>query len=129
MVSSLKLPINIIDKTVGILLDSGTEITTFRINVPKLMPNTAVGTASTHIACYASTTTIFANDPACKPVVKNIIKGQNYITARMEGSTEKVSDYLNGDITIKTFKAGKKVACFSPSGKLSNLIFTTGSYI
>ena len=56
-------------------------------------------------------------------VVKNIIKGQNYITARMEGSTEKVSDYLNGDITIKTFKAGKKVACFSPSGKLSNLIF------
>ena len=129
MVSSLKLPINIIDKTVGILLDSGTEITTFRINVPKLMPNTAVGTASTHIACYASTKTIFANDPACKPVVKNIIKGQNYITARMEGSTEKVSDYLNGDITIKTFKAGKKVACFSPSGKLSNLIFTTGSYI
>lgn len=130
MVSNLSLPIDVEKNMLGIVTEHrknspivGEEL---RLYIPILMTNIVNSAPTSHIVKLGSSQ-LFLNDIKCRPNFKNVIKSQNYITAKMENDTT----WIHKNLTDEEFNVnpGDKVECHTPNGKLSKLLFNNSKYI
>lgn len=85
----------------GFLIDdSNVNDTTFKINVPTLMP-IIPRTTSRVIGEYVSTN-IFINDDKCKPSISPTVQTQNYLTVEKFYNTDLSHKAINGIIPSGT---------------------------
>lgn len=106
-----------------------------KVLIPSLMPSTTTAKhAATHVAKASHTSVVFLNAPECRPQVKPIIHGQNYLPGKLSYQSEwhpsQKDTYLNeyGNISHENLHNRVKVKCELPGNKLSKLHVDTDWY-
>jgi hypothetical protein len=90
---------------------------TFKLHIPKLMPNIASSTADYPI--QVNKTNLFENAKSCTPTVDSVIYGQRYITVpRFPGDDFKV----RADKTTGKLKVGTKFIVMVMNRNIKDLI-------